>query len=288
MFDEIIAFINELDLHISGVKRLALYGGMFFYSLALADSYNYLIQLTDERTQLHPEVQRVPSLRSILLEHFYIYAFEHIDVRRGTIFKDTLLGGPNTLREWQEAGYRTKRTAGNYERRLRYWQAIYDNAPVTFNTRVPSNNELFTEAHKTYQSSFIGESKGKLSIPGRVKKSGTDVTYEDVIRSRDIRYEETLKFVPWWRSLNYGTGGQGYPVSSALHFIEDAERAVPGRISAYEKLFESFMGDVFDSDTLDDDPQFVVEAWAKVHTSPSKQYLPSIEIARQITFGVPF
>jgi len=289
MFEEIVATIEEFHSHIGSVKRNAIYGGAFFYALALADSYNYLIQLADERTQQHPEVQRVQSLRTILLEHFYVHVYDHINLNRGTIFNENILGGPRTLREWQDAGYHTNRTASNYERRLRYWRAIYDNAPVTFESRVPSNENLFSTTEKVYQSSFARVSKaGKVSIPGKVNdRDGKQVTYEDVILNRDTRYGETIRFVPWWRSLNYGTGGQGYPASPALHFVEDAERAVPATLTKYAELFEQFMSDIFDDDLHEDD-QLVVESWVKAHISPSKQYLPSVEIARQIAFGVPF
>lgn len=284
MFDEVNVVIGGIRKHITAVQRNATYGGTFFYALALATSYNYLIELTDERTAQHPEVQRAPTLRTILLEHLHAYALQHINLARGTIFDDGLLGGPRTLREWQEAGYHTSRTASNYEKRLRYWTALYDGAPVTFQQRVNTPGEIFN-AQRTYQSSFISP---KSKIPGRVqnKYSKADVTYEDVIRSRDARYNETIRLVPWWRSLNYGTGGQGYPVTPALHFIEDAERAVPSNIARYSNLFEQFLSDAFDNELLDNaNTQTIVEEWAQAHIQPGKEYIPSFDIARRLAFG---
>lgn len=282
MFDEIIVLLDDIRAHVGIVKRNVIYGGQFLYALALATSYNNLIQLADERTQDHPEVQRVPTLRLTLLEHLYLHVFNHINLQKGTIFDDGLLGGPRTLREWQEAGYHTSRSAANYPKRLRYWKSLYDGAPVTFQQQVNTPGNVFS-TQRTYQSSFISP---KSKIPGRVQRNGADVTYEDVIRSRDTRYAETVQLVPWWRILNYGTGGQGYPVSPALHFVEDAERAVPGNVAVYMGLFEQFVSDTFDNES--DDTQLNIEKWAQTHIKLDKEYIPSFDIARRITFGVPF
>lgn len=287
MFEEVSVVINGVRQHIKAVQRNATYGGQFFYALALATSYNYLIELTDERTQNHPEVQRVPSLRIILIDHLRAYALQHINLQRGTIFDDGLLGGPRSLREWQEAGYHTSRTASNYEKRARYWRAIYDGAPVTFQQPIATTGDIFT-TQRTYQSSFISP---KSKIPGRVqnKYSGLDVTYEDVIHSRDTRYAESIRLVPWWRALNYGTGGQGYPVSSALHFIEDAERSVPANIDKYMRLFEDFISEAFDDERLTtQNTQDTVETWAQQHIQVTKEYVAALDIARRLAFGVPF
>ena len=232
MFEDISVVVRDLRTHITAVGRNVEFAGSFFYALALTTSYNYLIQLTDERTQQHPEVERVPSLRLILLDHLYAYALQHINLQRGTIFDDGLLGGPRTLREWQEAGYHTRRSAANYEKRLRYWKALYDGAPITFQQRVESPGDIFS-AGRAYQASFLPSKSSKIPSVPTNKQSGLAVTYEDVIRSRDVRYNETIRLVPWWRALNYGTGGQGYPSTGALHFIEDGERSVPSNIAYY-------------------------------------------------------
>lgn len=287
MFDEVSVVIKEIRQHITAVQRNATYGGQFFYALALATSYNYLIQLADERTQDHPEVQRVPSLRTILIDHLRTHALQHINLQRGTIFDDGLLGGPKSLRDWQEAGYHTSRTASNYAKRLRYWQAIYDGAPVTFQQPVATHGDIFN-TQRTYQASFISP---KSKIPGRVqnKYTGADVTYEDVIHRRDARYNESIQLVPWWRALNYGTGGQGYPVSPALHFIEDAERSVPTNIARYMQFFDTFISDVFDDEQLTlQNTQDSVENWAQQHIQIDKEYIAAVDLARQLVFGVPF
>lgn len=286
MFKEVIDVVEDLHTRIAIVKRNVIFGGDYFHALALAASYNYLIELADTRTQQHPEVQRVPSLRYILLEHFYNNADRHINLQTDSIFNDSLLGGPRTLREWQDAGYHTSRTANNYQRRLQYWQAIYDNAPVQEQKRVSKDpNNLFGGVYTTSENS-----KKKTRPKNNLKTSGNTnhVTYEDVIRNRDTRYGETAKLVPWWRILNYGTGGQGYPTTGALHFVEDAERTVPARLSQYAELFESFITDVFDSDTLTQDDIHTVESWARTHVQLGAEYIPSFDLARILSFGVPF
>ena len=296
MFEEIAEVLLDFHERLDAVKRNVIFGGDYFHALALAEAYNNLILLTDERTQQHPEVQRVPSLRYILLQHFYENADRHINIQRGTIFDDALLGGPRTLKEWQDAGYHTRRSQANYDKRLRYWRAIYDNAPLTFQNQVQSQEDIFS-AKRTYQSTFIaplskkerkGLAKPKVRIPGRVQRNGQDVTYEDVIRSRDARYGSSEQLVPWWRALNYGTGGQGYPVSTGLHFVEDAERAIPQYIDKYMAYFESFISDIIDNENISGDDIFTVESWAKAHVILGPEYIPSFDLARIKSFGVPF
>jgi len=282
MFEEIVAVVQELHEHIGIVKRNVIFGGDYFHALGLAIAYNNLIELADTRTQEHPEVQRVPSLRYILLEHFYRNADKHINLQRDTIFDDSLLGGPLTLKEWQNAGYSITRTQGNYPRRLSYWKSIYDNAPVQEQTRVSTNPEdLFGGVTIQYSPS-----KKRLRPVNKYTKQV--VTYEDVIRDRDTRYHATAQLVPWWRALNYGTGGQGYPVSPALHFVEDAERAVPRILAQYATLFEEFIADIFGDETLTHDDIYTVESWARKRVKIGAEYIPSFDIARIMSFGVPF
>lgn len=282
MFEEISAVIEKFEIHIGNVKRNAIFGGTYFHALALADAYNNLIALTDERTQQHPEVQRVPSLRYTLLQHLYDNAERHINLQTSTIFNDSLLGGPRTLREWQDAGYHTSRTTKNYDRRLAYWQSLYDDAPVQKQERVGNNSDdLF--AGVTTRSM---PDKKRTRI--RNKVTDAPVTYEEVILRRDTRYGETAQLVPWWRALNYGTGGQGYPISPALHFVEDAERQVPIYLDKYSALFEQFISDTFDDDDLTSDDIATVESWVRQRVKLDAEYIPSFDLARQIAFGVPF
>jgi len=285
MFEEVAAVVDELKTHIEGVKRISISGGNYFIGLALAVAYNHLIELVDTRTQEHVEVRRAPELRTILIDHLILNADKHINVQTGTIFNDSLLGTPRSLRDWQEAGYHARRSTSNYEKRLNYWKALYDNAPVAFQQRVDTPGKLF-DTQRTYQSSFISP-KGK--IVGRAhKKSGEIVTYEDVILARNTRYGETVQIVPWWAVLNYGTGGKGYPISPGLHFIEDAERHVPALIHEYEQHFEQFINDVFDRDTITTDDILTVEQWAYANIKIGTQYISAFDLARILSFGVPF
>lgn len=282
MFDEIVVTLNELHEHIGSVKRNVIFGGDYFHALGLAVAYNNLIELADTRTQTHPEVQRVPSLRYILLEHLYMNADRHINMSQDRIFNDSLLGGPRTLREWQDAGYHTARTQRNYPRRLQYWKAIYDNAPVQDQTRTSKDpNDLFGGV-------IIQSTPSKKRTRPVSKRTGAHVTYEEVILARDTRYGATQQLVPWWHSLNYGTGGQGYPTTGALYFIEDAERAVPSILARYIDLFEEFVSDIFGDDTLTQDDIFTVESWARQHITIGPEYIPSFDLARIMSFGVPF
>lgn len=285
MFEEVTVVIDELKAHVNTVKRLSIFGGDYFAGLALAVAYNNLIHLADVRTQEHTEVKRVPALRTVLLDHLMLNADRHINVNTGTIFNDSLLGGPRSLRDWQQAGYKARRSASNYEKRLNYWRALYDGAPVSTQQRVNTPGDIFN-TQRTYQSSFI-TSKGK--IPGRARtKKGAEVTYEDVILARNTGYGEVVQLVPWWHVLNYGTGGKGYPVSPGLHFIEDAERQIPALIDEYGEYFEQFILEAFDSDTLTSDDILTVERWAYDHIQIGTQYIPAFDLARILSFGVPF
>jgi hypothetical protein len=282
MFEEIVTVIEDLHERIGIVKRNVIFGGDFFHALALAVAYNYLIELTDTRTQSHPEVQRVPALRYVLLEHLYNNAERHIDLRRDSIFDDSLLGGLRTLREWQDAGYHTRRSASNYQRRLDYWKAIYDNAPIRKQQRVSVNpNNIFGGVTTVYKAD-------DKAVRKKDPNTGNYITYEEVIHKRNARYNATDQLVPWWHSLNYGTGGQGYPTVGALHFVEDAERRVPSLLSLYADYFEQFITDIFDSETLTQDDILTVESWAKGHIQLGPEYVPSFDLARRISFGVPF
>jgi len=294
MFDEIQSLIEDFQVHLGNVKRAVIFGGDYFHALALAEAYNLMISYADTRSREHPEVQRVPELRNILLQHFFENADRHINIRAGTIFNEQILGGPNTVREWQEAGYHARRSSANYEKRLRYWKSIYDGAPVIFQQRIPAQEEIFSTSGRIYQATFLSpqskdpKKQGQANIPRRAtnRATGNLVTYEDVIHSRNTQYGAQL--VPWWRLLNYGTGGKGYPISPALHFVEDAERQVPAIIQKYMDLFETFVSDIFDDENLTGDDQLTVESWVRGRINIGPEYVPAFDVARIIAFGVPF
>ncbi len=288
---EIDKLLRELRDRLLSVKSTIQYAGDYFRALALAECYNKLIEFADERTQQHPEVQRVPELRSILLLHLISNAERHIDVRTERIFNPLLLGGPKSLRDWQEAGFRTKRTASNYNRRLRYWKAIYDEAPIINQVKVPSGNEIFGAGGSVYQSRF---STKKVAL--RVKDlegniSHQDVSYEDVIHNRNANYSATSKLVPWWEVLNYGStfaGLAGYPNTAGLHFVEDAEKLVPATLQQYLGMFDRFINDALDR--TERDPISNIETWVASNRTvfSNNKYIPTADLARVLTFGVPF
>jgi hypothetical protein len=283
MFGEIEELVRDLRTFTRKAKSLAESAGRYFHAFALAQAYNHLIALADERTQQHPEVQRVPELRLVLLNHLMTNADRHIDLSTNRIFLATLLGSPQTLANWQEAGYHTARTKSNYPARLRYWRAIYDEAPVIYQHQVRSNNNALFSEGRTYQSSFLS-SKGKAQKP--------EVSYEDVIRARNENYGEIANIVPWWTALNYGTntgGNAGYPSVPGLHFVEDAEREVPNFLSRAVDNIDRFMGSVIDDDVIRASDQSAIEYWAARNISTAGvEYLPSADLARIISFGVPF
>lgn len=285
MFTEIETLIGDLRERIGTLKRSAIYGGDYFHALALAVCYNKMIQFADERSQTHPEVQRVPELRTILLFHFMENADRHIRLQGDRIFNDAILGGPRTIREWQEAGYHTRRTPGNYQRRLQYWKAIYDDAPILDTKRQVSEDIFGPVTHVSIPS------KTRISPHKHEDLGGAKVQYEDVIYNRNLRYSATDTLVPWWQLLNYGTsfgGAQGYPSVPGLHFVEDAEQEVPATLDFYANLFTEYLIDTFDSEVLEQDDIIAVESWVNRHVHLDNEYVSSLDLARILTFGVPF
>lgn len=233
MFD--VTFLRDFRKKLDSVSRSVHGYGQYFKALALVDSYNQLIRLADERLNTHPEVARVPELKTILINHLTTQYTKHIDVRNEKIFNPNILGSEFALRQWQDAGYRTRarRTSKNYYKRLQYWKSIYDNQPM----KVPistSNENMGTATLKKRSSSFprtgddiFGGVQGTLFYEVRVKdRSGSIITYEDVIRKRNLGFgAATNTLIPFWVVFNYGSdvGIQpGYPATPGLHFVDAA------------------------------------------------------------------
>jgi hypothetical protein len=115
------------------------------------------------------------------------------------------------------------------------------------------------------------------------------VHYENVIHDRIANYTASDTLVPWWEVLNYGTvinGAAGYPNVPGLHFVEDAERLVPATLSKYVRIFEDVLLDTFDR-PLSGDFIAAIERRAKEYV-PRTAYIPADDLARVLTFGVPF
>ncbi len=287
MFEEIEQLLADLRKKIESLGPAVAYAGDYFRALALAECYNKLIEFADHRTQQHPEVQRVPALRTVLLAHLISNADRHIDVRTERVFNPLLLGSPKSLREWQESGWRTKRSAANYRRRLKYWEALYDEAPIIHQERVRSGTDIFSERGAIYRRGKNVEKRVK-NLTGDITKE--KVTYEQVIAARNTNYSATSELVPWWEALNYGTaftGIAGYPNVAGLHFVEDAEKLVPSTIRKYFNLFDAYVDHAFSAEIKN--PIYDIERWVNANMRLSgDEYVPLTELARIKTFGVPF
>lgn len=295
-----VTFISDFRKKLTNMS-LSLRGySAYFKALALADCYNYMIQLIEDRTSTHPEVIRVPELRSILVKHFIDNYALHIDVQQDRIFNPNLLGSGFVLRQWQEAGYRTrsKRTTRNYFQRLRYWKSIYDNEPIRVNLDV-SNQAMGTATLKKRKyplprtgDDLFGDLQQKLFYEIRVKdRSGNIVTYEDVIKKRNAGFGSSVyKLIPFWIPLNYGSDAgmqAGYPAIPGLHFIEDAERTIPQRLSQMADHLPDFALYLLDLESTQKDFS-VVQNWTSSHISLTKGPLDAHAVAIDIAYGLPF
>ena len=238
----------------------------YFKALGLASAYNNLINITDKKTITHPEVQRVPEMRTLILEHLRANADQHIDIDSETIFNETVIGNPADLRSWQNAGYKTRRTPSNYENRLRYWVAIYDEADL-----LKITGEALPEGHAS---------------SGRVKsKDGQVVTYEDVIAERINNYSFTVQEVPFWYPLNYGTmfgANPGYPNVAGLHFVEDAEKQIPRYLNKFSQYLEDYLLDSINR-ISDGQERMPLQSWIRKNIRFGKEYMSSARIADVLT-----
>lgn len=291
MFEEIDKLLLDLSKQVNSTRLAATYAGDYFRALALIECYNKLIEFADSRTQQHPEVQRVPELRTVLLAHLMANADRHIDTRTERIFNPLILGSPKSLRDWQESGWRTKRSSANYKRRLDYWKAIYDEAPLIHQQRVRSGGDLFGDIVQQAVFSTRRISRRVKDLQGNI--SHKDVSYEQIIAERNANYSATSELVPWWEALNYGTaftGVAGYPNVAGLHFVEDAEKLVPSTINRYLNLFEAYIADVFVQDRIitSNEIMYDVERWIRPFIRSGNEYVPAADLARIVTFGVPF
>lgn len=286
MFVEIEQVISEIRGKINFINNLSVSAADYFHAIALVESYQELVILAAERTEQHPEVQRAPELRSILIEHLLRNADRHIDVGTERIFNPIILGSPRSLRDWQEAGYHANRTTSNYPSRLRYWQAIYDEAPRVSAKRIGTTSDIFSGI--VYKVSTQPVKRRNKQLDGSYTFS--DVHYEEVIADRIANYTATKQLVPWWEIFNYGStfgGLAGYPNTPGLHFVEDAERTIPTNLTKYLNLMEEFLGTVFTQDS-NQYTVSVIEKWLDSRVGQVDKVIPVKDIARIVSLGVPF
>jgi hypothetical protein len=293
MFD--ITFISDFSRGIRKLSDSVTLYGHYFKALALVDAYNLLISYADERMNGHPEVARMPELRDVLLKHLYDNPHKHIDLATNRIFNHILLGTESTVRQWQNAGYPMNRTPGNYGKRYLYWQSIYTGQPVKVpiarskkktSPKPRTGKDIFSsDPHYTQQALYY-----EVQVKDR---SGSIVTYEDVIQKRNTRFGVNPNgLIPYWVVLNYGSdrGSQpGFPATPGLHFVEDAEREVPSKLSLYAHLFERFMVDSLDMiEDISDNDFTHVDTWAKSNVNLNKGGVNPFDFALEASFGLPF
>jgi len=295
-----IAFIRTFGNNVARLGRSVPSYGHYFKALGLIDAYNYMITLFDERSKTHPEVARAPELRSILLEHFHANAHKHIDLSSDRIFQDALLGIESTVRIWQNAGYPSRRTTANYPKRMMYWQSIYEGRPI----KVPANRKPGQKAKgppkpRTGEDIFgprptqVDKPATDLYYEVSVKdRSGSLVTYEDVIRKRNTNFGVSPNgLIPFWIVLNYGSdrGSQpGYPPTPGLHFVEDAERQIPDKLSLYANFFSRFMLDALDSIDEASKDFTQVDQWSRSHIKMNTDHVNPFDFALEFAYGLPF
>lgn len=295
-----VTFISQFRERLTNMSFSLREYAAYFKALALADRYNYMLQLMDERAGQHPEVTRVPQLKTLLLQYFIQNYATHINVREERIFNPGALGTLMTLQQWQEAGYRTrsKRTTKNYYQRLQYWKSIYDNQPMRVHIDV-SNKAMGTATLKKQKyplprtgDDIFGGRQQSLFYEIRVKdRSGNIITYEDVIEKRNLGFgAATNKLVPFWLPLNYGSDAglqPGYPPTPGLHFIEDAERTIPRALSDMSSHFPRFMLYLLDNETTARDFT-IAERWSSENIRLSDGALNPYAVAIELAYGLPF
>ncbi len=225
-----------------------------FKAVGLTLSYDYMITYMVQKLRSHPEVDRVPALLDLLVEHFVTHADKHIRLSNNAqIFNQNIIGTSGSLRGWQEAGYRTKRSRANYSRRLNYWKSIYDETDLLVRQgkkKRPSQKNVTTRKRRT----FLGQYTERMVNLGRVKdRNGDIVTYAHVIELRNAGYGNVVASVPFWIPFNYGTrgvsfvgGGAGYPDVAGAFFIEKGEQRMGENLNKMLALFDQFAVDVLD------------------------------------------
>jgi len=177
---------------------------------ALSKAYDKLIAFVKEARShegLSAEIIRAPYLLTNFVSHLQAYRQDHIDVRANTIFSPSVVSQPDAWRDWQRAGYSTKRTEANYPARLLVFIDIFDKGYTT--------------------------------------RSGKVVYYRDVIASRFANSADSDR-VPYWYLWNYGnlSTDPGYPSYPGLHFIERAEEYIPEFLNQAAAYLEEYASSV--------------------------------------------
>lgn len=254
-----------------------------FKAYGLVQAYQQMIYFADRGLRVHPETARVPALRDLLIDYFIENYEKHIDVPSGGILRIGEIGTAHSVRDWQQAGYATRRTKSNYARRMRYWRAIYDETDLIVerkNTTPAPRGLSFSSRRKPKQT------PDRYANLGRVKDAeGNVVTYEYVITRRNAQYSATRSTIPFWFVLNYGTRG-GYPEVKGIYFVERAEREIDRHLNRALDLFDRFALDVLIKDV--EASYSVAATWLRRYARSPHEYFNSVEAARTLALRSAF
>lgn len=209
----------------------------FFNNLARVMAYDNFLTLVDKGMYKFQEVRRYPQYRLDMLMYFIEnYRTLLTKASNSELVPRDNLPNKQDFRNWQSAGYKTRRNKGNYEERLHIWKAIYDERAVY----IPNKEGINSTRGKKVKG-------GSMLMLGRVRDDdGNLVTYRSVIERRDRNYGGIgTKGVPYWSMFNYGMD-KGYPTIQGGFFLERAEQALPEFYERAMNLYEQFAVEVLD------------------------------------------
>lgn len=264
------SFISNQKKKLQTLRGNVQKASRFFHALALAQAYGRMLQEIEQRTRGHPEVARVPELVQILIDHFKLYANEHISIERNEIFNPDFLETLAALDDWQEAGYPMSRSDEDYPWRVRVFRAIWSGTPITVTLdRISKRGNAF---------------KQQITFTPLNPETRQPTSYAEIIRARNENYSDVVRYIPFWYPLNYGTGGigvnPGYPDVPGLHFIDVSEQY----IELYKRQTLGLMGRYYAS-ALTNFELEQPEEWARSHVSFQSSHIDIFSLARQVTDG---
>lgn len=268
-------FIGAYKTRVERLKNILPGLAAYFRAMALVEAYVFMTSEFKRRAQRHQEIARIPEYLELMNEHFDLYAREHINLEKEQIWNADFVGTIQHLEAWQQAGYPLNRTKENHARRKHIWKAIWEGTDVTL--RIKRERNFRGAASVWWQN---------IKLRPREPKSPHDIaTAEGTIRARNENYEATVRYVPFWLPLEYGTGrvpgglsGGGYPQVVGMHFISVAEQRIPTNMSKYAQLLDSYLASVIDGDSA---PSFSdAESWLKSRVTLDDMSNTDIDVFR--------
>lgn len=276
------SFLDEFKDHLRKLRELLPTLATYFRAMALVEVYAGMVKDVETRGAHHREVLRVPEYVDLLREHLYRYGADHIRLDTNRIWNEEFVGTIDHLEAWQAAGHATLRTDTNHARRKHIWKSIWEGTTAVVRVK--------RTATRRGTSVVFWQN---VTFRPRYQQHPYDViTAEEVVRKRHEEYEGTVRYIPFWLPLEYGTGrvpggraGGGYPAVGGFHFISTAEQRIPRTLTKYTQLLERYLADVLTADdaapTLDH-----AEAWLKRHVTlgdMSETTLDVFRLAREVT-----